>query len=167
MKLNFEKKIISNEEFLTLDENFRGFFNEFNKWELAHNPVVCWADVTHNIHLYFTGWLTGPEDPRPFVYVCLVQWGEKFFRFYFNLFYIPEFNEAYGDIRDTCWAIFKIELLQGWSLNTLENIEIAKEKIIKIAEVLKSTGKENFLGNAEVKFVEYRFENRPMTLLGE
>lgn len=167
MQLNFEKKMMSNEEFLELDESFRGFFNEFNRWELAHNPVVCWVDVINNIQLYFTGWLTGPEDPRPFVYVCLAQWEEKFFRFYFNIFYIPEFNEAYGDIRDICWTVFKIELVRGWDSSTLKNIEIIKEKIIEIAKILPTTIKSKFIGNTEVKFVESRFDSRPITLLGE
>ncbi|MFV5383643.1 hypothetical protein [Acinetobacter junii] len=167
MQLNFEKKMISNEEFLALDSDFRGFFNEFNKWELAHNPVVCWVDAINNIRLYFSGWLTGPEDPRPFVYVCLVQWQEKFFRFYFNLFYIPEFDKFYGDIRDTCWTVFKVELVKGWDNVLFEDIEEAKEKIIQIADVIKSAGKENFLGKAEVKFVNFRFETRPVKLLGE
>ncbi|MFV5383645.1 hypothetical protein [Acinetobacter junii] len=100
------------------------------------------------------------------VHVAIVDWGDKTFRFYSNIFEMPEMNRVYGEPQDTCWTVFRIELVTGWSGNQ-DDIDIAKKMIIAIVTNIKHKTTIPHIVKAEVKFVEHRFEERPIELVGE
>ena len=164
-----EKKISREQWYSSFREGIDGCHDEI-RWQHAYNPVFQWIDELNNIRVYFMGWdrLGGTERGLYIpVHVAIVDWGDKTFRFYSNIFKMPEMHRKYGEPQDTCWMVFRIELVAGWSDDHSHDIDIAKKMITEIVTNIKHKTTLPHIVKAEVRFVQHRFEERPIELVGE
>lgn len=157
--------MMSNEEFLALDESFRSFISEYGRFKLAYNTVVYFLDINWGIRIHFSPWVRqNPEDRREEASVAYVIWNDIKYRFYFQIFYLPEDNGDNWKMRDVIWTIFKIEVV-GNQLFTENSI---KKNIEKIIYSLKTdVGSEYANKVIGIEYVSEYFENRPIELIGE
>lgn len=162
-----EKKLTREEWFSSYRKGIDGCFDDI-RWQDAYNPGYWWVDELNNIRIYFMGWdrLNGADRGlyTP-VYVAIVDWGDKTFRFYSNIFKIPEWTEVYGQPQNTCWMVFRIELVSGWD-DDLEDLVTVKQTITDVVVNIKHTIPLSHIKKAEVRFVDHRFESRPVELIG-
>lgn len=167
MKLDFFAEVMPREVLATFDRSKHGYFDEFERWTPTSHPGYWRIDKSNDVWLYCNQWLRGPEDYRAPVFVYQVFWKGRLFRFYCNIFYTPESDRFYGDIRNVCWIVFRIDCVEGWSDNGIYNIEEAKGMVIDIVNALKDPAQSKYIDKAEVKFVDQRCVTRPKVLLGE
>lgn len=133
MKLMFEKHKMSNEEFNLLDESLKSYTDEYGYKVLAPNNVFYFKDIVNEVIILFTSWLLqSPEDRRQEADIGFVDWNGFKFRFYFQIFYIPENNKYYGEIRDVIWTVFKIEIVENDIRKNILNDDILVKKILNI-----------------------------------
>lgn len=167
MRLLFFAEVMPREVFSTLDRSKHGYFDEFERWIPTSHPGYWRTDMSNNVWLYCNQWPRGAEDDRVPVFVYQVSWQGKLFRFYCNIFYMPENDRFYGDVREAYWFVFRIDYVEGWRDRDPHNVEQAKRMVTDIVESLKDPAQSKYIDKADVRFVDQRCLTRPKTLLGD
>lgn len=167
MQLNFERKKMSNEDFIAIDEEFRSFTNEYGDIELAYNPVFYCEDKINEIKIFFVPWtLDGVDNSNERADVAFVQCKEGMFRFYFQKFFPGQIFEQNLIPSRVIWSIFNIEILEFF--NIVNTDFLVKKYIENIGGIFKAYEDPDHKRNdymVKIIYVDDYFEHAPISIM--
>jgi hypothetical protein len=185
MNLQFERKFMSEAQFMDFDENFKCFDDEIGP-QVLRNPVIYYEDTSNKI-LFFSGnWIISSAERRDEpALVVFVQCKEGYFRFNYQEFYHQtqprmichnSFEQIFKQVKPvsihqtswTIWTIFKIEVIEfKMEVNIYEKIEFYIQQILSSHLRQARTKKDDIQRAYKTKiiYVNQYFRTKPEYLI--
>lgn len=185
MNLQFERKFMSEKQFMAFDERFKYFDDEMGPRVLS-NAVIYHEDISNKILFFTESWIMHSAERRDeSALVVFVQCEEGYFRFNYQKFHHQtqpkmichnSFEQIFRQVKPvsihrtswTIWTIFKIEVIEfETEVNLCQKIEFYIQQILNSLITKIRTKKDDiqWVGKSKIIYVDQYFESRPNHLI--
>lgn len=185
MNLQFERKFMSEQQFMAFDERFKHFDDEIGPRVLS-NPVIYNEDISNKILFFQENWILHSAERRDeSAFIVFVQCEEGYFRFNYQKFRHQtqpkmichnSFEQIFRQVKPvsihriswTIWTIFKIEVIEfETEANLCQKIEFYIQQILnsRITKIRTKKDDIQWVGKSKIIYVDQYFESPPNHLI--